>query len=315
MTILRPFVSKQSIACGPKRFSERFLRFVVAIVALLCVELRVAKSDDWNDFQIRKIQEALIWTTHYEGLVDGKMGKGTTQAIAKFQADMGNVATGNLSSNEYFQLLKLGTQKRAAIGFVQFTDDRAGVSVGIPRSLLPSPAPTRLGTGWYNREAGLAIDTLRLDGDISFLDLFTKLKTMNSRKVSYERFVDNDWFVIAAFEDGAAVYVRANLVSFPDQRREIRGFSVWMSKDRPSSYQAIPPAMLSSFRWNTDQKNDASTNVPMGGELLPAKSEKLPVLIENPPPRAIATTGTPSSAKNCLNGLGDCLGVKSLGFK
>jgi hypothetical protein len=153
---------------------------------------------------------------------------------------------------------------------------------------------------------------LRLNSDISFHDLFLKLKTMNGRRVSYERFVDNDWFVIAAFEGDAAVYVRANLVSPADQRPEIRGFSVWMGKDRPTSYEAIPPAMLSSFRWNTDKKNDASANAPMGA-LVPLNSDKPPVVAANPPPpRAIATTGPPA---NCINGLGDCLQAKSLGFR
>jgi len=309
MTILRPYVSERSIAFLSRK---RLLGFGLTIVVFLCVGLKVAKSDDWNDFETRKIQEALIWTTHYDGLVDGKMGKRTTEAIGKFQTEVGHAATGNLSSNEHLQLLKLGTEKRAATGFAQFTDHAAGVSVGIPHALLSGPKPTKLGKSWYNREAGLAIDTLRLDSDISFNDLFVKLKTMNSRRVSYERYVDNDWFVIAAFEGDAAVYVRANLVSRADQKPEIRGFSVWMSKNRPSSYQAIPPAMLSSFRWNTDTRNDASTNVP----IVPAKSEQPPVLVVNPPPRAIATTtGSPSSAKNCLNGLGDCLEVRSLGFR
>ena len=285
---------------------RRLLQAALVSFAALGLGLCSASADNWNDTQIRKLQEALIWTTDYEGLVDGKLGPGTVEAISKFQARIGNTVTGHLSSDEYIKLVKLGTANRAAMGFKQFTDDFAGVSVGIPLSLVSGPSLTKWGKHWDSKQSGLSIDTLRFDSDVSFRDLYTKLVSINKRKVAYERLVDNDWFVIAAFEGDAAVYVRANLVALPDQRSEIRGFSVWMSKNRPNGYQSIPPAMLSSFRYHTDQKNDASTNAPMGGTVVPVSSDKPPTVVENPPPRPIKTTGTPTSAGNCLNGLGDC---------
>lgn len=313
MSILRQCHFEQLVFSPPGRFGDRVFRTGTMLIASLCFALTVANAEDWTDSEIRKLQEALIWTTDYDGLVDGKIGAGTREAITKFQEKIGHTPTGSLSSSEYRELLKVGTAKRTALGFAQYTDETAGVSVGIPHALVPNPTPTRLGTQWSNAQSDISINTLRLESDITFLSLFNKLKTINRRKVTYERFVDDDWFVIAALEGDAAVYVKANLVTPPDQKPEIRGFSVWMGKNRPSSYQAIPPAMLSSFRWSTDKKNDASTTTPISGILAPVRPDKPPVVVENPPPRPIVATGTPSSAKNCINGLGDC--AKSLGFR
>ncbi len=279
------------------------IRLAFAGGAALCLGLAPAHPESLNDVQIRKLQEALIWTTDYEGLVDGKSGPGTLEAISKFQARIGNPVTGQLSPAEFIKLIKLGTANRASVGFAQFTDNDDGVAVGVPLGLVSGPTTTKWGKHWYSKQAGLSIDTLRFNSEISLRELYTKLIGINNRKVAYQRLVENDWFVIAAFEGEAAVYVRANLVTPPDQPPEIRGFSIWMSKNRPSSYQSIPPAMLSSFRSDTDKKNDASTNVPMGGELVPGPATVIP---NPPPPRPIQTTRPPGSAGSCLNGLGDC---------
>jgi hypothetical protein len=292
------------------RSPKTFIRTAFASGVALFLALSGAYSESWNDVQIRKLQEALVWTTDYEGLVDGNLGAGTVAAISKFQEHIGAPVTGQLTSDEYIQLLQLGTSNRSRFGFSQITDSSAGVSVGLPHALVAGPTITKWGKHWDGKL--LSIDTLRFGSDVSLEDLYKKLLSRNSRKVSYQRFVENDWFVIAAFEGDAAIYVRANLVTIPSQPSEIRGFSIWMSKDRPSSYQAIAPAMLSSFRYNTDQTNDASSNAPMGGELKLLEKSKVPKALPNPPPkRTIQTVGTPSSASTCLNGLGECPLVSS----
>lgn len=213
---------------------------------------------------IRLQQEALIWTTDYEGRVDGKLGEGTIAAIKKFQRGLGHPETGTLTDSETETLITQGFGQRDAYKFKQVTDLKAGVSVGIPSGLLPEPKDVKWGKSWYSKEKELAIDTLRLREDVSLRALYDKLLTINNRTIAYQRFVEDSWFVIAAFEKGAAIYVRADLVRFVDRDPEIRGYSVWMGPNRPKSYQSIAPAMLSSFRSNTDASTDVSA-LPMGG--------------------------------------------------
>src|SRR5258708_3736074 len=195
----------------------KLIRLAFAGGAALCLGLAPAHPESLNDVQIRKLQEALIWTTDYEGLVDGKSGPGTLEAISKFQARIGNPVTGQLSPAEFIKLIKLGTANRASVGFAQFTDNDDGVAVGVPLGLVSGPTTTKWGKHWYSKQAGLSIDTLRFNSEISLRELYTKLIGINNRKVAYQRLVENDWFVIAAFEGEAAVYVRANLVTPPDQ--------------------------------------------------------------------------------------------------
>lgn len=275
-------------------------------IVIVCLPFASADGQVLTEGEIRVQQEALVWTTEYEGLVDGEMGAGTRLAIRKFQTRTGGTPTGRLTSDEVVELVNQGTDNRRKAGFKQFTDTVAGVSVGIPLNFVSAPRATKWGKHWYGKEAGLAIDTLRFSNDVSLGDLYNKLMNINDRKVAYHRLVENSWFVIAAFEGDAAVYVRANLVTLPDKPPEIRGFSIWMSKDRPKEYQAIPPAMLSSFRSNTDTRNDASSTARIGGP-TGSSLAKIPKLIRNPPPiRELATTGAANTTSLCFRGLGEC---------
>lgn len=251
-----------------------------------------------TESQIRTQQEMLIWTTDYEGRIDGKAGEETLKAINKFQDRLKHPMTGRLTPAEEEALVKLGRTKKEQAGWRQITDTDAGVSIGVPLSFVSSPTKTKWGTHWYSRTAGLAIDTLRIGGNTSLRRLYDRLISINNRTVSYQRFIENNWFVIAAFEGEAAVYVRADVVTLPNQQSEIRGFSIWMSKERPKDYEAIPPAMLSSFRPTADGRQIAVGRPPaVGGPY------------QRPPPNLRQNVAPPSPAANlvpCLNGLGDC---------
>ncbi|PSO30607.1 peptidoglycan-binding protein [Bradyrhizobium sp. MOS002] len=283
---------------------------LLALAYFLCLPSNHADGQTLPASQVRVLQEALIWTTDYEGLVDGRLGPGTKQAISSFQKRGGNDVTGVLTPVQIEQLIKEGSTKKEKFGFKQVEDANVGIAVGIPLGLLGKPTFTKWGKHWNSPENGLSVDLIRFGADVTLKDFHDRLVGINNRRVAYDRFVDNDWFVISAFEKDAAVYVRANVVQLSSGASEIRGFSIWMSKDRPSGYQAIAPAMLSSFRSNDDKTNDATLSAtPRGGPLVPP-----PALPVNPPStrtldapaRALDTTGTAAPGRLCLNGLGDC---------
>ena len=297
---------------GALQFSLRFTVVGVASFIGALLPLPIDVSADVAPNQYTRIQqEALTWTTDYEGLIDGKPGDETTKAIKKFQGRLGHAVTGVLTAAELETLVKQGYDKRAQYRFEQVTDPVAGVSVGLPKNLLPTtPSVKAWGKSWSSTKNGLSIDTLRFGNDVSFKDLFDKLKSANNRTVAYSRFVDDRWFVISAFEKDAAVYVRADLVKFDNKPSEIRGFSIWLSKDRPADYQAIAPAMLSSFRSNTDTSNDTSRDISVGAPYVPPRPESGHIstnVVRPPPPvEPIPVPNPPPALGNCYLGIGDC---------
>ena len=287
--------------CVPR--TRRSIGWLCGATAYLIIA--PALSQSLTDRQIRLQQEMLIWTTDYEGLIDGRVGPETVKAINKFQARIGHAATGILTPEEIKALVKQGSSKRDRAGFQQIIDNDAGVTVGIPLNLVSAPARTKWGKQWYGKAAGLAIDTLRFGADVSLDQLFDRLRSINNRNVTYERKVSNDWFVIAAYENDAAVYVRANVVKLPNQQSEIRGFSIWMSKDRPPDYEALPSAMLSSFSSNSGAPPTSSIETTGLGN--PSSPTSNPTPRVNPlPTEPIVTARPASSIGECYRGLGDC---------
>jgi serine protease Do len=288
---------------GPRATrARRSIALFCGVVACLSAGPALGQTES----QIRRQQEMLIWTTDYEGRIDGKAGPGTIEAIKKFQARLGNPTTGRLTPAEEEALSREGGSKKNRAGWEQITDSRAGVSVGLPLHFVSGPTDTKWGKHWYSRTAGLAIDTLRFGGNTSLRQLYDRLISINNRQVTYQRFVDDSWFVIAAFEKDSAVYVRADVVTLPNQQSEIRGFSIWMSKDRPTDYQAIPPAMLSSFRSSTSTTPPARPPAGPRAEGGPMVTPPPPELPRNPPPtvQPIRTDGPAPSIDDCYRGLG-----------
>jgi hypothetical protein len=285
-------------------------RLVACLFGLTAsLSIAPALSQTLAESEIRRQQEMLIWTTEYEGLIDGVLGPETIKAINKFQARIGHTVTGRLTLEEMKELKKQGTTKREWAGFTEIIDHDAGVAVGVPKHLVSGPTRTKWGNQWYGKGAGLAIDTLRFGGDVSLDQLFNRLRSINNRVVAYERKIANEWFVIAAFEKDAAVYVRGNVITLPNGQSEIRGFSIWMSKDRPNDYQAIPPAMLSSFTSNTSGSPSSSSPGPTA-LANPSNPASYPNLRPNPPPtQPIATARPAASIGECFRGLGDCPSV------
>ena len=299
-----PLRDRGAIHSSGIEIERPYARLVLASAICLATLIATssAVSQGTSEYEVRNQQEWLIWTTDYEGLIDGKTGPETLKGIKKFQARLRHPETGRLTADEERALEELGRKKKERAGFEEVTDPKAGVRVGIPFGLVSDRAgkETKWGRQWYGKEAGLAIDTLRVR-DVSLRQLYDRLISINNRKIAYERFVDNNWFVIAAFENDFPIYVKARLVNQAGQAPEIRGFSIWMNKQRPRDYEALAPAMLSSFTTNT---NTAEGGPLVGSRPQTSSSSSMPDLRRNPPP--IAVNKPAEKLGPCLNGLGDC---------
>src|SRR5262249_13628953 len=91
-------------------FTPSASAFRIAVLSgmMLCftTAITVAKDDLLHQ------QEMLIWTTDYEGLIDGKAGPETIKAIQKFQTRLGNSPTGKLTAAEELALDQMGNAKK-----------------------------------------------------------------------------------------------------------------------------------------------------------------------------------------------------------
>lgn len=58
------------------------------------------------------VQDALIWTGHYDGLTDGAMGEKSIRAISAFQSDQGYAATGDLPPEQKLRLFQIADDAR-----------------------------------------------------------------------------------------------------------------------------------------------------------------------------------------------------------
>jgi peptidoglycan hydrolase-like protein with peptidoglycan-binding domain len=244
---------------------------------------------------VRNQQDMLVWTTDYEGLIDGNLGAGTVAAIKKFQTRLGQNADGVLTEAQWKELARQGSENKKQVGFTIRHDNKAGVRIGIPVNLVAGPTTTRWGENWYKQESDLSIDTLRFGPQISLKQLYDRLVSINNRDPFYTRLTD-DWFVIAAFEGVSAVYVAARTVKTVTGTNEIRGFSIWMGKGRPQGYEALPSAMLSSF-------SPFEPGGPTGGTFSSSNRPKAPV---NPKATTIIAQGPVISLEECWRGLGNC---------
>ena len=63
-------------------------------------------SDEVNNFRVAQIQNALRSFGYAPGVIDGRLGKNTREAIKKFQIAKAITPTGKIDSRTYFELLE-----------------------------------------------------------------------------------------------------------------------------------------------------------------------------------------------------------------
>jgi peptidoglycan hydrolase-like protein with peptidoglycan-binding domain len=272
------------------RASSRFLLAKAVALFTLSVVFPGEQALAQNASKVQTYQEMLIWTGDYDGMIDGRLGAGTLQAIKKFQERNRHDPSGNLTDQEVALLVQQGGSRKQAAGFGPYRDIEAGVTVGIPSKLVASPTRSTWGTSWPAIDDRINIDTLHVTGK-TLRELFDKLSGFRNRRVKYSVF-RGDWFVISGLDvDDALVYVRAAADPAGDN---VRGFSVRITKNWRDELGHIPVAMSSSFRTSSpalaDDQKPQQPRLP--GQLQP-----------NLPPREVAQ---PASITPCFNGLGDC---------
>jgi Putative peptidoglycan binding domain len=264
-------------------------------VAMLCSQ-RFQAAYARSDADVREIQDMLVWTGDYGGIVDGVIGTGTEEAIKAFQKRINHPVSGALTTAETGRLREAGTAKKRAVGFQQVDDHVAGVSVGMPLKLLAGPVKKTWGQNWSAADDSINIDTFRYAG-VTIQEVCNRLYNFRNRKIISFKVADDRCVLSGVDRDNSLVYVQA-LEQSPYKSgafAEIRGFSVRLSGDAREQLRSLPAAMSSTF------------DLIKVGETLSTAAGPPKDLLKTPTKELKANdTSYVRSSGQCFNGLGDC---------
>lgn len=130
------------------------LIFFVPSVGFADVNLREIYDLSLTLKQRIYLQNDLIMTGSFDGVVDGKIGPATLKGIKRFQKKNGFRPNG-LMTDEQVQLLKFQRRDISAIfGLTQFEDKRSGFSYMVPESLVFELKPRENGTQFFGKDGG-----------------------------------------------------------------------------------------------------------------------------------------------------------------
>jgi peptidoglycan hydrolase-like protein with peptidoglycan-binding domain len=191
------------------------------------------------------IQEALIWTGDYAGVIDGTFGPRTFAAIVSHQIRERLPQNGILLTEDIDELLTIAEAEREAVGFALVDDPRTGVRIGIPLGLMARRAdPSHGGARWQTPDERVTLDTrIFAPGDAELAGLFERLTGPSSgRQVNYKLLRD-DFLVVSGETTGGKFYIRYDL-----GEAGIRGFSLGYDKALAQPYDWLTLAIAGSFR-------------------------------------------------------------------
>ena len=265
----------------------------------------------------KAVQEALVWTGHYVGIVDGSFGKRTRDSIVAWQTSIKARTYGVIDAPQ-LAALKASLQKdRAAVGFQSFIDARTGVRIGAPLKLLDKRSQSGADSALSKSDGSIVLVLHANSGDAAdFAALYAKLSAdAPGRKITYKASKPEVFFVVSGEEAGRKFYTRiakASATSLDPAAR--RGFTFTYPAAQSAIYDKMTLAIADSF-----DPFPASLGATVVAPAQTALATPAPNPVAPPPGPALAATGyvvaagqaiTALSAANCAGPLVDGKPVK-----
>jgi serine protease Do len=207
-------------------------------------------TDSFGDLSTRKsIQQALIWSGHYDGLLDGVIGNLTISGIKDYQRSVGHDPTGLPTDDEKRALLALSSKAMRQAGWSAFDDAKAGFRLFLPLALLhidQSAAPSYRGASFASADNLIKLQVLRFE-DRGLDELFDRIQSVHKGEITYMYPRDgqpvSDRFVVSGTEGKQKrFYVRADARS-----RDIRAFSISWDATQSAQWNRIVVAISATF--------------------------------------------------------------------
>ena len=188
------------------------------------------------------IQSDLVWTGHYDGIIDGDFGNRSLAAVRAFQKAHKGAETGILNPHERAQLATLAKARQGEVGWRRVDDSATGVSVGLPAKLVPKASRGKDSARWTSADGDILIETFRLSGPaVTLASVTAQLRAVTGRKVDYD-VQRPGFFVLIGSQGSKKFYIRAHA-----KDQEVRGFTILYEAAKNAVMQPITVAVSNAF--------------------------------------------------------------------
>jgi peptidoglycan hydrolase-like protein with peptidoglycan-binding domain len=254
----------------------------------------------------RGIQDALIWTGDYKGIVDGGFGRATRASIVAYEKRANLATDGVLDDKARAALAATAASAKAAAGFAPAHDERSGADLAVPLKILTKRVDTRTGSRWTAASGPSSLETSRTseaDGELNAQ--FDKLKDSTpARRVTY-KFSRPDFFVVSGESGGNAFYTRVARGAGATGP-ELRGFTIVYPLGA-KNMEAIAIALANVF----NPFPGAKPATPVAAAPQPSPGGPA-IAVATPAPQPIAPTRRQTVVATAVN-LGGDRAVSSIG--
>lgn len=225
---------------------------------------------DRND---RELQESLIWTGHYNGLVDGIIGQRTRMAVSAFQTWLGAAPTGMLSDSQYLTLVETASRIRSGYGWTSFQHPTLKYRISYPANLFDKSIPLPNGGRKFTASDPrlmLEVEVAKIQSGLELDELYQTLSLKNAeRKIFYKR-RKNNWFVISGFFKGTSFYTRVE-----KHKKIVIGYTFRWPIEQNDRFEAVSLAIASSF-WVPSRMELVEDKEPERKEVFLTEPSNLP---------------------------------------
>ena len=271
----------RSLRLPPFLRLPRFLLLAacLAVAAASFQPSAVRANPNWYsdlDHEVRAaIQDVLIWSGDYKGMLDGIIGPQTRRAVAAYQRRIGTQSDGLLTAAEFERLMEerdvLQRRSEWTIGH-----DETGLGFGLPYAHARFHEQREQGLFYRSERGDFRVRTFRiLDFPPEEAQVFARgiNEGVPGFRETYLR-ASRDWVVLAGEDAGELFYMRALL-----REREVRGFFVWYAKEGRETYDRLAVAMANSLIWRRVEEVPPSPGEAASGEVsrtMPPRDEPRP---------------------------------------
>jgi hypothetical protein len=220
------------------------------------------------------VQDALIWTGHYEGLADGIIGKRTIAAIIAFQRDQRWAPTGELSPEQIPILFKAAESYRQLNGFRMVDDGRTAISAPMPLALVRWKSATPHGSRYSspNGEIDIILTRYRPD-EASLQDLFQDVLNSATMKTIALQVLQSDAFFVSGENDSQDLYFTARA-----EGRSVRGLRITTPRTQRPQLARVIVAMASAFHYGMVNYAALIPSRPPEPRLFMTRDQLLPIV-------------------------------------
>ncbi len=212
--------------------------FVAASLAFL---ISVVSAQSGEREEARAVQEAMLWTGHFEAMVDGVHGRLTRQAVNSWQRVNGFRQTGWLTRRQLSLASDQADRAKRELGWDQYVHPRLGIRIGYPKALMPTIAndadSATISSLFGN--ASLTVVAFRFKTTKEFQRYLRNFEK-SIGQVTYKRQKGN-WFVVTGYDGEYKKYGRVE--------RRGNGWASFMLTypDNPKNLDVLPTALVNSF--------------------------------------------------------------------